>query len=110
MILNLVRNAAEAMAEAGAGLEPSGEGEIKVSSMRSNGEVFVEVSDNGPGISDTVQAQLFKPFASARAGGSGLGLAIARELARGHGGDVELVATGRTGTRFRISIPDEPRA
>jgi signal transduction histidine kinase len=108
MILNLVRNAAEALTEASAG--PEGEGEIRVSSGRSNGEVFVEVSDNGPGIPDAVQSLLFKPFASSRAGGSGLGLAIARELARGHGGDVALVATGRTGTRFRISIPDGPRA
>jgi signal transduction histidine kinase len=101
MILNLVRNAVEALMEAGAG-----EGEIKVSAARAGGEVTVEVCDNGPGIPEQVRPQLFQPFSTARAGGSGLGLAIARELARGHGGDVELIATDSTGTRFRISIPD----
>jgi signal transduction histidine kinase len=101
MILNLVRNAAEALSEASAA-----NGEIRVSAARAGRDVSVEVCDNGPGIPDQVRRQLFQPFSTARSGGSGLGLAIARELARGHGGDVELVATGDTGTRFRISIPD----
>ena len=38
--------------------------------------------------------------------GSGLGLAIARETMRLHGGDIELVETGATGTRFRLTLPD----
>lgn len=109
MILNLVRNAAEALDSA---LESEGEnaGEIKISAARANGGIVVEVTDNGPGIPEAVREQLFTPFSSARSGGSGLGLAIARELARGHGGDVELVSTGSAGTRFRISIPDRPHA
>ena len=43
---------------------------------------------------------------SARMGGSGLGLAISRELIQAHGGELVLVSTGETGTRFRITIPD----
>ena len=109
MILNLVRNAAEALSEAAA-VSAAADREIKVSAVRVNGEIVVEVTDNGPGIPDGVRANLFTPFASARPGGSGLGLAIARELARGHGGDVALVSTGSDGTRFRISIPDRPHA
>ena len=109
MILNLVRNAAEALTEV-AQVETETESEIRVWAARMNGGIVVEVSDNGPGVPEAVRAKLFTPFASARPGGSGLGLAIARELARGHGGDVELVSTGRAGTRFRISIPDRPHA
>jgi signal transduction histidine kinase len=39
-------------------------------------------------------------------GGSGLGLAISRELIQAHGGDIVLVSTGESGTRFRITVPD----
>lgn len=99
MILNLVRNAAEALGNAG--------GDIAVSAERANGTVTLDITDTGPGIPQAVRDKLFQPFAgSARAGGSGLGLAIARDLARSHGGDIVLVATGCEGTRFRISIPD----
>jgi signal transduction histidine kinase len=105
MILNLVRNAAEALAETGKG------GEIAVSAARHGRQVLIDVTDNGPGIPETVRGKLFQPFgASARAGGSGLGLAIARELARAHGGDVTLTATGDAGTQFRIVIPDRRQA
>jgi signal transduction histidine kinase len=99
MILNLVRNAAEALAAAG--------GEIRVSAERRDGTVALDIRDTGPGIPETMQERLFQPFSgTTRAGGSGLGLAIARDLARGHGGDITLIATGATGTHFRISIPD----
>ena len=101
MILNLVRNAAEALVEQEDG------GEIKVSAWRKGCHVTVDVADNGPGIPKAIHARLFQPFAtSARAGGSGLGLAIARELARAHGGEVSLISTGAEGTCFRIEIPD----
>jgi len=99
MILNLLRNAAEALGGAG--------GDIRVSAVHANGAVTLDVYDTGPGVPDAVRERLFQPFAgSARAGGSGLGLAIARDLARLHGGDITLVATGSQGTHFRISIPD----
>ena len=99
VVLNLVRNAAEACGPRG--------GEISICAIRSNGQTKIDVADNGPGIPDAVVGKLFQPFVSAaRPGGSGLGLAIARDLARGHGGDLGLVATGPTGTTFRIIIPE----
>lgn len=101
MILNLIRNAAEALNQQVSG------GEIKVSAERQGRAVSVDVADDGPGIPAAVHGRLFQPFATAaRAGGSGLGLAIARDLARSHGGDITLVSTGAEGTRFRIAIPD----
>jgi signal transduction histidine kinase len=100
ILLNLVRNAAEA-------LEQSSAARIVVSARHEGSAVTIDIADNGAGISEPVRAKLFQPFAlSARPGGTGLGLAIARELARAHGGDVELKSTGATGSVFRITIPD----
>jgi signal transduction histidine kinase len=99
MILNLVRNAAEACGTNG--------GEIAVSAVRHAAKTEIDVADNGPGIPDAVAGKLFQPFVSAtRPGGSGLGLAIARDLARGHGGELWLLSTGASGTVFRIILPN----
>jgi signal transduction histidine kinase len=100
MVLNLLRNAVEALAG-------SGDARIEILAERKGRVVSLIVADNGPGIPSALQAKLFQPFATAaRAGGSGLGLAIARDLARLHGGELILMATGPGGTRFRIDIPD----
>lgn len=99
ILLNLIRNAAEALSGRG--------GRIVVSAVREMDRVSIDVRDSGPGIPEQVRARLFQPFAgSARSGGSGLGLAIARDLAHAHGGDIELVSTGDEGTLFRVTIPD----
>ena len=100
MVLNLLRNAVEALAgRAGA--------QIEILAERKGRIVSLVIADNGPGIPKALQAKLFQPFATAaRAGGSGLGLAIARDLARLHGGEMTLIATGPDGTQFRIDIPD----
>jgi PAS domain S-box-containing protein len=93
---NLVRNAADAGAQT-----------VTVRAGRRNGGTLVELSDDGPGLADAVRDRVFdeKPDLSA-SGGTGLGLAIARELARNHGGDLTLGATGSTGTAFHLAIPD----
>jgi signal transduction histidine kinase len=100
IVLNLLRNAVEALAE-----RPGAR--IALVAERHGRTVSFSVADNGPGIPSAMQARLFQPFAkAARAGGSGLGLAIARDLARAHGGDITLTSTGPDGTRLRIDIPD----
>jgi signal transduction histidine kinase len=64
------------------------------------------LTDDGPGLPERARSHLFQPFAgAAREGGTGLGLAIARELAQGHGGDLNLVATGPEGTTFELKLP-----
>jgi signal transduction histidine kinase len=101
MTLNLVRNAAEALASRETG------GSICVSAAPAGRSIEIDVADNGPGVPEAVLGKLFEPFASAaRPGGTGLGLAIARDLARGHGGDLSLVSTGPKGSVFRITLPD----
>ena len=101
IILNLVRNAAEALAIMG-----GKKGIIRVNGLRQGATTIIDVSDNGPGIEAPARERLFRPFAAGHAGGSGLGLAIARELARAHGGDVILFVTSSEGTIFRVKIPD----
>ncbi len=98
VVLNLVKNACEAL---------HGTGAIVVSAACEPGALAIDIADNGPGMSAAVKAKLFQPFVSAgHPGGSGLGLAIARDLARGHGGEVALLATGPQGTTFRITLPE----
>ena len=100
VVLNLIRNAADALALRG---EP---GQITVSAVCDNRRVEIDIADNGPGLPESIIDRLFQPFASAaRVGGTGLGLAIARDLARAHGGDLNLVSTGKDGTVFRIIVP-----
>ena len=68
---------------------------------------MLKVVDNGPGLPPRALKNLFKPFkGSAKAGGTGLGLAIAREMMRGHGGDLTLEHTCAEGSRFCITLPD----
>ncbi len=94
-LANLLRNAVEAGATA-----------VLVSAKGNGQWVEIDVSDNGPGLPPRAREKLFRPFeGSARAGGTGLGLAIARELMRGHGGDLTLMETTKDGTRFRIVLP-----
>ena len=98
VLLNLGRNAMEA-AIAG--------GEIYFTAACHGKDVFIEITDNGPGIPENIRAHLFQPFVgSARPGGTGLGLATARDLVRAHGGDLVLRRTGQEGTCFRITLPE----
>ena len=83
------------------------DGQVTLSARRTDEGAAIDISDNGTGIPEQVLKHLFEAFAGrGRVGGTGLGLAIARELARGHGGDVVMLRTGPEGTTFRITIPD----
>jgi signal transduction histidine kinase len=94
VLVNLLKNAAEAGANG-----------ARITADQPGPTVVIEIADDGPGLPQAVRAELFRPFASSgRRGGTGLGLAIARDLMVAHGGGIELVTTGETGTMFRLSL------
>ena len=102
IITNLVRNAAKAITSRPAG---SDTGLVVAEARRSGNQIKLTIGDNGPGVPKAVLAKLFQPFSKAGSdGGTGLGLAIARELARGMGGDLELVASSSAGSTFSLTL------
>jgi signal transduction histidine kinase len=106
VLLNLVRNAAQALE--GRTRSDAATMQIRITGRREGAVAIVEVSDTGPGVPPKARDHLFEAFqTSGRPGGSGLGLAIAAELVRAHGGEIHLVE-GTIGATFRVVIPDRP--
>jgi signal transduction histidine kinase len=106
VLLNLVRNAAQALESDRSRIDAPRQ--IRITGRREGAVTILEISDTGPGVPERARAHLFEAFqGSAREGGTGLGLAIAAELVRAHGGELTLVE-GTIGATFRIAIPDRP--
>jgi len=98
-LLNLLRNAREAM--------PGG-GPIDVHVMAEGMGVVIDVDDRGGGIPEEIRARVFDPFFSTKGEGTGLGLAITRHIVQAHGGTVTCQPREEGGTRFRVALPIAP--
>jgi len=95
VFLNLTRNALEA-----------GAPQVRIAARPVRDFLVIDVEDNGPGMPEAAQQNIFKPFAgSAREGGTGLGLSIAHDILRAHGGDIRLERSSAEGTLFRLVLP-----
>jgi len=106
LFVNLMRNAREAI---DGDRERNGVGNVTAELAVEDGASFVRIADDGPGLPERAQANLFQPFqGSGRQGGAGLGLAISRELAQAHGGELTLVETGPGRTVFELRLPGAP--
>jgi signal transduction histidine kinase len=102
VVLNLVRNARQAIAASGSS------GEIGLSAEEDDEAWWIYVTDTGPGLPPRAREHLFQAFqGGATKGGTGLGLAIAAEIVRGHGGRLELRRSDPKGTEFAIRLPKE---
>lgn len=102
IVVNLVRNAIEA---ASGTADPA----IRVSTRMKDGNVVIEVEDNGPGIAPQALPKLFEAFASSKRRGMGLGLAISRTIAQNHGGDLMVDPGGNgKGACFSLVLPVAP--
>jgi two-component system nitrogen regulation sensor histidine kinase GlnL len=114
VLLNLVKNAAEAL--------PKEEGEIILSTRFQQGvrltvpgsrtrvelPLTVSVTDNGSGIPEDLKSHLFDPFVTAKAGGTGLGLALVAKIIGDHGGVIEFESEPRK-TVFKMMLPQAPK-
>jgi len=96
VLVNLVRNAAEA---AGTG------GSVAVELAERDGSAEVAVEDSGPGIPPERRDRLFEPFFTTKPRGTGLGLAVSRAIARAHGGDLDAGVAREGGARFALRLP-----
>jgi len=96
VLLNLVRNALDAM--------PGG-GQLSLGARLDGGEVAITVSDTGPGIAAEDLPHLFEPYFTRKEGGTGLGLAIAQRIAEEHGGRLEVASSLGAGATFTLWLP-----
>jgi two-component system sensor kinase FixL len=109
VLLNLMRNAIEAMADS-----QSVQRELRISTRLSDeGMVEISVADTGPGISPSVAEQLFQPFVTTKRHGMGVGLSISRTIVEAHGGRLWVEPNPDGGAIFRLTVrafvePGEP--
>ncbi|WP_325101076.1 sensor histidine kinase [Paraburkholderia kururiensis] len=105
VLVNLLSNAIEAM-------EASPVREIVIRAYRTYGDgehAFIEVLDNGIGLSDAVQARLFEPFfTTKKTSGLGLGLAISADIATSFGGSLTCENRPQGGALFRLTLRAAP--
>jgi len=100
VLVNLIKNAMQAMTRGGTLTLQTGEG--------ADG-VWVSVADTGGGIPQEQINRIFEPFFTTKKRGSGLGLMIVQRIVRAHGGRIELESQAGRGTTFRVWLPRHER-
>ena len=101
VLVNLTKNAMQAMTKGGELTLQTGEG--------ADG-VWISVADTGGGIPQEQINRIFEPFYTTKKSGSGLGLMIVQRIVRAHGGRIELESRAGRGTTFRVWLPlHEPK-
>jgi signal transduction histidine kinase len=97
-LYNLLLNACEAA--------PSPGGKVEVNVSENAGAISIAVSDNGPGVAESIRDKLFHPFVSyGKENGTGLGLAVVQKIVQDHGGEIFVERTSTARTIFRIVLP-----
>lgn len=99
-LLNLIRNAGQAVEGAG-----KGDGLVRLT-VTSDGDYWViDVDDNGPGIPPEMRELVFDPYMTTKTEGTGLGLAIVKKIVVEHGGSVSAHESPNKGARIRLRLP-----
>ncbi|MGH7067624.1 MAG: PAS domain-containing sensor histidine kinase [Acetobacteraceae bacterium] len=98
VLLNLIRNAAEAMASCP-------RRELSISTARAGEMVEIRVADTGPGLAPSVRARLFQSFVTTKPHGLGVGLSVCRTIVEAHGGRLGAEVAPGGGTVFSLTLP-----
>jgi two-component system sensor kinase FixL len=101
VVVNLVRNALEAVGGSHAGRPAE---VLIVTRQLLDGRVEISVRDNGPGVPQALREQIFDPFCTTKAAGTGLGLAISRSIVAAHEGTLEYEPNVPDGARFNLRL------
>ena len=96
VMLNLVLNATQAMPEGG---------HIRLETSADENTAHLTIADNGGGIPESIQSDIFESFLTDRPDGTGLGLSISKRILRGHRGDIELAHSSPEGSSFHFWLP-----
>ena len=96
VLMNLALNALQAMPEGGM---------IELQSYSRDNRVFLDVIDNGAGMTETTKQKMFQAFYSTKPGGNGLGLPTIYKIVESHNGTITCESEPDRGTRFIISLP-----
>ncbi len=99
-LLNLVKNALEAMKDGG---------QLIARTRLTRNGVALDLIDTGTGMDEKTAMKMFEPFYSTKSGGSGLGLPTARKIIEAHGGRIGVHSEVGRGTQFTLEFPTPPR-
>jgi two-component system sensor kinase FixL len=100
VLVNLMRNAIEAMAECS-------DRQLEISSLRQdNGFIRVSVADSGPGLAPEVAQRLFQPFVTTKPEGMGIGLSLCQTIVKAHEGKIWAEPSRLGGTAFHFTLID----
>jgi len=104
VLMNLLINAADAIAEAGV------RGRVTLATRRQGDSVVFTVADNGKGMEESVRRRAFEEFFTTKpqGSGSGLGLSLSRRFLRQAGGDIEIESQPGVGTLVAVRLPLAP--
>ncbi len=100
VILNLIRNAIEAIAAGPATIKT-----VRLVTNQNGNSVVLSFQDSGPGIAPENETDVFDPFYTTKSSGMGLGLSISQRIIEDHGGNLRLTKTGSNGCTFEITLP-----
>jgi signal transduction histidine kinase len=81
--------------------------QVKVSTKNIGNKIEISISDNGPGIPDSIKSKIFQPFFTTKptGQGTGLGLSLSYDIVKAHGGEIKVETKDNEGTDFTIQLP-----